>query len=89
MADNKNSRLAIQILAGALLTISLGLSSWTVLKAVELDKDLSTLKASNAIHHLNFEKYDDALFIEQRIISDKIDNINTTVTQIATKMGIE
>ncbi len=71
MAKEKNeSTRWLQILVGILATIAVSLSSWTVLKAVELDKELSRLTAENAANHLALETKDiglDASLLEQRL----------------------
>ncbi len=71
MATEKNGTTRwLQILVGILATIAVSLSTWTVLKAVELDKELSRFMAESKAKHLALETKDNGLaasLLEQRL----------------------
>ena len=89
MANEKSSVSGWEWFLRIVLFVNFTFTSWVAIQAVRLDKDLCTLKATNATQHIGYEKEDSALMIEQRIMSSKLDDVGTKVTQIATKMGIE
>ena len=85
----KLAKMLVPIIAGLVLSLTLGLSKWTVNKTVDLDKEVSTMKVVNVSEHAAFEKADEAMLREQRAMSRKIDRVDRMVIKIGAKLDVD
>jgi len=96
--DNSKTTLTrlTQGLVVVLITLSFSLSSWTAVKAIALDKEVSAMRAQNTEAHIGFNRVDvdlkedfNSILTEQRSMSRKLDRTHTAVIKIAAKMDID